>query len=103
MALGAVVYLVYRAGGFNTDSIAKLGKVFDTRGGNILILTCFSMFFFLVAIGFGYHVLGMIEAKTLTPDNTTAMLLIQFVTGTAFGTSLGALIQLLGGHTGDKV
>jgi hypothetical protein len=97
LALTALVYLVYKTGGFNNESIAKISKTLDTRGGNIIILVCFTMLFFTVGIGFGYHILGMIEAKGLSADNTMAALLVQFVTGSAFGTALGALIQLLGG------
>ena len=37
VAVGVVVFLVYRAGGFNTESIAKVGRIADTRGGNIII------------------------------------------------------------------
>ena len=53
-------------------------------------------------MGLGYHMLAMIEQKTLTADNTLAVMLIQFVTGGAFGTALGALIQLLGGSKEEK-
>lgn len=92
-----VVYLIYRAGGFTADNMERTGKLFDTRGGNIMILVVLTMIFFSSGIGIGYHILGMVEAKTITSDNTMAVMLIQFVTGTAFGTALGALIQLLGG------
>jgi len=101
IAAVAVVFLVYKTGGFNTESIATVGRIADTRGGNILILVSLTILFFGIAMGLGYHILAMIEAKTLTSDNTLAVMLVQFVTGGAFGTALGALIQLLGGSKGN--
>ena len=104
LAAAAVVFLIYKSGGFNTESITRIGKIADTRGGNIMILVSLTVLFFGVAMGLGYHILAMVEAKSLTSDNTLAVMLVQFVTGTAFGTALGALIQLLGGSKaeGDK-
>jgi hypothetical protein len=102
LAAAFIVYLIYRGGGFNTDSLNKVGEIFASRGGNIIILVSLTVLFFGVAMGLGYHILAMVEQKTLTSDNTLAVMLIQFVTGTAFGTALGALIQLLGGSSPES-
>jgi hypothetical protein len=102
LAAAGVAYLIYRGGGFNTVNLAKVGEILATHGGRILILFSLTVLFFGVAMGLGYHMLAMIEQKTLTSDNTIATMLLQFVFSTAFGTCLGALIQLLGGSSPDK-
>jgi hypothetical protein len=89
-------YLLWK-GGITLESVERIGKVADTVGGRILILVTMTMLFFIVAAGYGYYVLDAVQAGTLRSDDTLAIMLIQFVTGTAFGTAMGALVSLLGG------
>ena len=77
------------------DQFRQFANAADTRGGNIAILAGLSVFFFCVGIGFSYYVVDLLEDKTITPDNTMVMLLIQWITGTAFGGTMGALIKTL--------
>lgn len=93
---GVIAYYGAKSGWFKFESVERFAKVLDTTGGKILILVILTMVFFSSAIGYGYYVMEALEQKTLTPDNALVNLLIQFVTGTAFGSSLGALISLLG-------
>jgi hypothetical protein len=88
-----VLWLLGRLPGI--DQFRQFANAADTRGGNIAILAGLSVFFFCVGIGFSYYVVDLLEDKTITPDNTMVMLLIQWITGTAFGGTMGALIKTL--------
>ena len=93
MLIIVALYLLGRLPGI--DQFKQFASIADTHGGNIAILTCMSVFFFAVGIGFSYYVVDLLEDKTITPDNTMIMLLIQWITGTAFGGTMGALIKTL--------
>jgi|SRR6516164_9332551 len=88
-----VLYLLGKLPGM--DQFKQFATVADTHGGNIAILAFFSIFFFCVGLAFSYYVVDLLEDKTITPDNTMVMLLIQWITGTAFGGTMGALIKTL--------
>jgi hypothetical protein len=94
-----ILYAIYKVGGFSIEALDKTAKAVDNPGGKILILAAFSLLFFGAAVGMVYHVLAMIEAKTLTSDNSIATMALQFIIGSAFSTSFGALIQQIGGSS----
>lgn len=102
-AVGGVVAYMLVKNKFSVEGIERIGKVLESQGGKLLTLIAFTIIFFAAALGMGYYVLEALENKTLTPDNAMATLIIQFVTGTAFGTVLGALINLLGSTSDKKV
>lgn len=95
--LGLLVWYLLRSAAGPVDAVTKLATALDSRGGNIIILVFFSLVFFISAMGLGYYLLDLMEQKLITPDNVLASSMFQFITGSAFGISIGALIQLLGG------
>lgn len=84
----------------STDSIQALATISATKGGNIIILLVMSLAFFYSGLRLIYYCLGQsIDGKVAT-DNAVMMLAITFVTGTAFGATLGALLKTM---TGENV
>jgi hypothetical protein len=79
------------------EVIERTGKIVEGIGGKILILLFLTLVFFIAALSYGYYTLDAVQAGTIKGDDTLAIMLIEFVTGTAFGTSMGALVMLLGG------
>lgn len=77
------------------DALASL----NSRGGNILILSLFSVYFFHHAMTLFYHLLDMVQNNQLKPDNAFALMALQFASATAFGGFSGALLKTM---TGDS-
>ena len=97
--VGGIYYLLHTKQ-ISVEAVERVGNMMSTIGGQIFILVVFTFVFFVSAMGFGYYVIDAVQNKTLDPNDTMATVLIEFVTGTAFGTSLGALIQLIGASKG---
>lgn len=92
----AVLWGAFRHPADAFSRIESLGKFVESDGGKILLLATMAMLFFIAAMGFGYYALDAIQAHTLSQDDVVVNMFTQFVTGSAFGTALGALITLLG-------
>ena len=78
------------------SSFQEFADTINTAGGHIVILSLFSAWFFLTAMRFFFHVLGLPE-ETITKQNAVIMTAIAFLTGTAFGGAWGALIKTMSG------
>lgn len=91
------IYSMARHGEFVLEKLERFGRIIESGGGKIMLLSIMALIFFIAALGMAYYVMDSIQAGTLKPDDVTANMMIQFVTGSAFGTALGALINLLGG------
>ena len=89
-------WLIFRPASEAVEKLDHLGKVLESTGGKILLLTMMAMIFFVASMGFFFYVLDAIQAGTLKDDDVMVNMLVQFMTGTAFGTALGALINMLG-------
>ncbi len=83
----------------STDSIQKFVAIINSRGGNIIILSVASVYFFRYSMYLFLHLLHMVQDKTITEDNAFALMAIQFVTTSAFGGAVGALLKTM---TGDS-
>jgi hypothetical protein len=81
------------------DSIQSLLAALNSRGGNILILSAFSVYFFHHSIKLFYMLLDMVRQQQLTQDNAFALMGLQFVTSTAFGGFSGALLKTMTGES----
>lgn len=103
VAIGAVAltYLVlqYFRKLPSAESIQDLLAALNSRGGNILILSCFSGYFFHHSLVMFYSLLGMVKEGALTQDNAFALMGLQFVTSTAFGGFSGALLKTMTGES----
>lgn len=82
----------------SADSIQTLITMLNTKGGNILILSVMAMVFFRSFMHLVYVVLQQIQAQTLREDNAIALMGLQFVSTTAFGGALGALLKTMTGE-----
>jgi hypothetical protein len=82
-----------------TDSIQKFVAIINSRGGNIVILTVASVYFFRYSMYLFMHLLEMVQAKTITEDNAFGLMAIQFVTTSAFGGAMGALLKTMTGES----
>jgi hypothetical protein len=81
------------------DSIQKFVAVINSRGGNIVILTCSSIYFFRYSMYLFMNLLEMVKNKTISEDNAFALMAIQFITTSAFGGSMGALLKTMTGES----
>ncbi len=79
------------------DNIKDFVAALNSRGGNLLILVCLTVWFFHAAVEFFYRTLWMIENKALTPDNALVVNGWTFITGVAFGGSFAALLKSMTG------
>lgn len=82
------------------ETIKELSLVLNSKGGNLMILSLFSLFFFVSGMRYLYFTINLVQTKQITPDNALLLLGANFVTGTAFGGSFGALLKTM---TGDGV
>lgn len=80
-------------------AVQEVLAALNSRGGNILILSAFSVYFFHDAISLFYNLLEQVKAGTLKPDNAYALMALQFVTTTAFGGFSGALLKTMTGES----
>ncbi len=83
----------------SVDSIQKFVAVINSRGGNILILSISSIYFFKYSMYIFMDLLSVVRDKTISEDNAFALMAIQFVTTSAFGASFGAALKTM---TGDS-
>lgn len=83
----------------STEAIQEFTATLNSRGGNILILTAGSIYFFRHAIYLFYKLLDLVQGGQLTPDNAYALMSLQFVTSTAFGGAFGALLKTMTGES----
>lgn len=68
----------------------------NTAGGHIVLLSLFSGWFFVTAMRFFLHVLGLPD-EVITKHDAIIMTGVGFLTGTAFGGAWGALIKTMSG------
>lgn len=68
------------------------------RGGVIVLLGGMSLYFFISAMRFFYVALDLMIEKKLDAQNAIVLMGIQFVTGTAFGGSFGAMLKTMNGN-----
>lgn len=78
------------------ESFQKFTDTINSAGGHIIILSLFSGWFFLTAMRFFLHVLGLPD-ETITKHDAIIMTGVGFLTGTAFGGAWGALIKTMSG------
>jgi hypothetical protein len=83
----------------STQSIQEFTAVLNSRGGNILVLIIASLYFFRYSMYIFLHLLNMVKDKTITQDNAFALMAIQFITTSAFGGAMGALLKTMTGES----
>lgn len=83
----------------STKSIQHFVSIINSRGGNIIILAASSVYFFKYSMYIFMDLLTMVKDKTISEDNAFALMAIQFVTTSAFGGSMGALLKTMTGES----
>lgn len=95
LATAILLYLMHR---YEPKQLRELVSILNTKGGNILLLSFFSMAFFYSSMQMFYFGLNLIVDKKISPENAVLLMGIAFVTGSAFGGAFGALITMLSGE-----
>jgi hypothetical protein len=96
VVLGAYIALLYWTRRLPTiDTYREAAKVAETHGGQIVILATLTVFFFLVSMGFAYYTMDALIDGTIKPDNALVMVILTWMTGGAFGATMGALIKTM--------
>jgi hypothetical protein len=80
-------------------SIQHFVSIINSRGGNILILGVATLYFFKYSMYIFMDLLNMVKDKTITQDNAFALMAIQFITTSAFGGAMGALLKTMTGES----
>ena len=83
----------------SVDSVQKFVAVVNSRGGNIVILCVAGLYFFKYSMYLFMDLLSMVRNKTISEDNAFALMAIQFVTTSAFGGAMGALLKTMTGES----
>lgn len=81
------------------ESFSGFATVINSRGGNIVLLAVMSLFFFVHSMRLIYQLIDMAKDGKIDATNAIAMMGIQFVTGSAFGGSFGALLKTMTGES----
>ena len=80
------------------QSIIDLITAANSRGGNILILSVASIYFFSHSIRLFYLLMDYSKDGKIGQDNAFALMGLQFATSTAFGGAFGALLKTMTGE-----
>lgn len=86
----------------SVESIGKMVAIINSRGGNIAVLAGGSIYFFKYSMYLFFMLLGMVKDKTITQDNAFALMAIQFITTSAFGGAMGALLKTMTGESSSQ-
>ena len=81
------------------ESFSKFVAVFNSVGGNILLLALFTFYAIRIAMRMFYHLLNLSEA-VMSKDQAIVTAVIAFVTGTLVGNFSGALLKTMTGAGG---
>lgn len=81
------------------ESVQKFIAMVNSRGGNIVILAIGSVYFFKYSMYLFLHLLEMVKNNTITESNAFGLMAIQFVTTSAFGGAMGALLKTMTGES----
>ena len=93
------VLLIWRTGlRFSVAGTQELVTVLNTKGGIMLVLGSFSLFFFIATIWVFYTILQDIKAGALREDNAVALLALQFCMNSAFSLCLGEMLKTMTGE-----
>lgn len=84
------------------SSMREFVNLANTRGGNIVVLSVFSIWFFQSSMRLFYYAFDEVAEKRLTVDNALIMMALQFVTGAAFGGAFGAMLKTMTGSDGQS-
>jgi hypothetical protein len=103
--LVVVVVLIVAAGLFShyrlwpaIASIRDLADLMNTKGGVILLLGVFSAVFFFAGMRWLYWTTMLIVHKDITPDNAVIGMGFSWISGAAFGSSFGAMLNSMKGE-----
>lgn len=100
--LACGMYLQVSKKGPSMSSMREFVNLTNTRGGNIVILGGFSVWFFSASMRLFYHAFAMIAGKSLTPDDAILLMGLQFVTGAGFGGAFGSMLKTMTGSDGQS-
>jgi len=96
LVLTIVLILVFSKRGPTMKSFQDFIDTINTAGGHIVILTLFTAWFFVSAMRFFFHTLGLPD-EVITKHDAIIMNAVSFLTGSAFGGAWGALIKTMSG------
>ena len=105
-ALVAVLVLVWLALLYSRrapsiDSVRQFVNLFNSRGGNILVLLWCTIYSFRVAMRLFYHLIELVASGKIDQKDGIVQVAIAFATATVFGMFSGALIKTMTGHEGE--
>jgi len=83
----------------NVEKVAALVELANTKGGIILLLWFTSMAFFLAGMRLIYWSVNMMIDGKISADNALVVACFSWVSGSAFGGTIGAMIKTMTGET----
>lgn len=81
------------------QSVQDLATAVNSRGGNILVLGGFSLFFFVAALRFTYWVISRESDGKVTVESSVAMAAFTWMTGSAFGGAFTSMVKAMTGES----
>jgi len=82
----------------SVESVRKIISALDDRGGNIVVLALFSGWFFIAGLHAFYFAIGLISQNKIDAKDAILMMMVTWLTGSAFGGSFGAMLKTLNGQ-----
>jgi len=93
--------LLYSRRAPSIDSVRQFVNLFNSRGGNILVLLWCTIYSFRVAMRLFYHLIELVASGKIDQKDGIVQVAIAFATATVFGMFSGALIKTMTGHEGE--
>ncbi len=82
------------------SSVRDFVNIWNSRGGNILMLIYLTVYALRVSMRLIYHFVDLISEGKLDEKSAIMMVAVSFVTGSVFGLFSGALIKTMTGTEG---
>lgn len=100
LVIGAWIFMKWFDKAPTVSEIRDFINVWNSRGGNIVVLLALTVYSIRVAMRLIYHVIELAQDGKLDSTNAVIAVALAFVTGSLYGTFSGALIKTMTGNEG---
>ena len=98
--LAAWIFLRLKDKAPSVNEIRDFANIWNSRGGNIVILVGLTVYSLRIAIRLIYHLIELSSSGKLDPTNAIVAVAIAYVTGQVSGAFMGALLKTMTGNEG---
>ena len=100
IVMGLTFALFYKGKMPSVSSFRDFINIWNSRGGNIVLLSAMTWYFFRASMRMFYHLVALISTGKLDSKEGITQLFVAFATNTAFSFCFGALVKTMTGSEG---